>query len=440
MLDKGRMQAVQWRDVREDVAQHNARLCQLIDQLDPDDEYLLYKVSYPYGELIFERGKIKVPLESGEFVALSDPRLDKTIADDLSYSPVPIGYIAHNACEVYLEPIDRIVPLTYFTPGALMGLWETLDPPSLQVVGQSWNVSAGVRSTFMLPKITDVASHNRLRRTFKIASYTPQSLAEHWQLFKEISQHESFPVDWSMSIIYFSRKWIEKRQKDPAWYELYLYCYETAWVQSVKWRNKMYFERVWEMFAIEVFDKNLKPNLYIMNTAKHLVYIASGTMPGFKVATDDISGPFSALSQIYTDIYGLKQYLPTIMQPAHLDSEQDKQIVYYSLQLPTLLEYSKMMHKPSSAIADLREIKAVMDTLQNDFHVDERLFRDLIQRMQCHYFHNEPDSYGQIELTKKIPEYDTAISQMKPTTKKQVFADTGSFLRGCVSISLEAEQ
>ena len=87
---------------------------------------------------------------------------------------------------------------------------------------------------------------------------------------------------------------------DCAWANLNKYLYETAWQQFIYEVNRDTYDMI---FSIIQQDRNLKPNPYLTDTAKHLFSKAIGSAPGYAPATNDDSLPISLLQKAYTEIY-----------------------------------------------------------------------------------------------------------------------------------------
>ncbi len=431
-----RIQQMTWAEARSIVADHNPELCQVIDEIDPSPFYKLYHVRYNYGDMLFNRALLHLPWENDELIPINSPDIPYELKNDLYYSLVPIALVANKAIEVFIQPENRIVPMSLLPPGSLFGLWETFDDPRSEYVDKVWNISAGCRSTFLLPKITDAMSFNRLRRSFKLNAFIPQSLIEHWQVFRELASHPDFGEPWQADVIFFSHQWRIKSETDKAWFPLDYFFMKEAWQQSMGLRSRLYFEMMWESFAMEVFQSNIRLKPYIINTVKHLVYTASGMRPGFAPVDDSkTAGPFDQIQKIFVDTYNLKNYIPTIMQPWHLAPDSARKQVYYSLQMPGLLDYAQSKHKSSSALADLREIKQVIDTLSHNDDIGGEIFQQFMQGRRWRYFHTETDKFGDVETIDHMLNYDPSLNAWSKDDKR-VFADSSQFLRGCISVGL----
>ena len=74
-MDKG-IQTLRWDDVRDTVKSLQPELGTLIDNLNPDKSFRLYKVSYPFGSPIVHQGLFHVPLADGSIVPINSDRVE----------------------------------------------------------------------------------------------------------------------------------------------------------------------------------------------------------------------------------------------------------------------------------------------------------------------------------------------------------------------------
>ncbi|OGT53114.1 MAG: hypothetical protein A3E84_02505 [Gammaproteobacteria bacterium RIFCSPHIGHO2_12_FULL_42_13] len=290
----------------------------------------------------------------------------------------------------------------------------------------------------MLPNIGCLTNHSNLQRDFNVQNPPPKSLYEHWSVFKEIINSEVINCNWRSCIIFFSEKWINKLHNDPSWYKLKLYLHELAWHNFEYERNRIYYDFV---FSVIQNKRNLKPNPYLADTARHLFMTALGAVPGYIPAVNDNLLPASLLQKIFIESYGLKKYHPDIMQPSHFTLEKDKYPIYYSLQNPSTLIFSPKSRKISSTIFELRELEHIMRIFISELSKDNALCSDTIintiaKTVDFDYYHNKADRHRVIRSSSEIAKADkrfniTDSRNKSPTTH---FASDSPFVRGCISI------
>jgi hypothetical protein len=425
------VESLTWGQVREQVFKVNPTLAGIIDNLSPAEKLTLIKAKYPYGESIFDKGVFKIANDRNEIVELADKSIKKELQSQLGYSILPVALVINNSAEVFIESPSRIVPLAYFNAGSIFGLWETFDVKN--ELKPIWQICAGARSLFMLPKISDSSSHGKLRREYNIKQLAPKTLADQWAIFTQIAKATHDVKPWHTEVIFFTADWNEKFLNDNEWLKLYLHLLRQAWSQTLHWRNKMHFELMWESFAIQAFSQNIKVKPYIINTVKHLIYIASGAYPGFIPACDETAGPIDCIIKAYLDVYGMSNYCPALMHPAYIRDENVR--VYYSLQMPTLIENYTNYAKPASILSELRQIKELMDFIKNDFGVKHNLFENLLTQVDFEYHHNDDDPFHEISKTSKLFEVDGRFTCLN--NRSLAMAEAAHFLRGCISIEID---
>src|SRR3990167_8863320 len=236
--------------------------------------------------------------------------------------------------------------------------------------------------------------------------------------------------------MYFSEKWLNHIMNDCAWANLNKYLHETAWQQFEYEVNRDTYDMI---FSIIQQDRNLKPNPYLTDTAKHLFSTAIGSAPGYAPATNDDSLPISLLQKAYTEIYGLKKYIPSIMQPVYFNYEVNKYPVYYSLQNPATHVFSPKSRETSSTLFEMRELEYVVKIFAEELSKKDSMCSDTImgsaaREVQFNYFHNKTDRHQIIKLSTEIGKADKRFLFSTSKSNTATFASDSTFLRGCISI------
>lgn len=291
----------------------------------------------------------------------------------------------------------------------------------------------------MLPNIGCTTNHANLERDFNVQRSPAKSLYEHWYVFKEIVNSEIVNSDWRCGVMYFSEKWISKIHNDKSWGDLKQYLHETAWHQFEYEMNRIHYDIIFSMIQQ---SRNLKPNPYLTDTAKHLFATAIGSAPGYAPALDDAALPLHVLQNVFIESYGLKKYHPTIMQPLHFNYEKDKYPVYYSLQNPSTHVFSPKSREASSTLFEMRELDHIMKIFVEELSNKNGMCSDTIidkisTGVKFGYFHNKVDRHRVIRSSSEIVSSDKRFVY---TSTKHKYSDAGfssdaPFLRGCISIS-----
>lgn len=408
------IQQVHWEDVSARVHQINPDLATVIDKLNPSKEHHLYLAKYPYGTKIVDNGTLRLPLINKSTISREKLPEDSQIRKDLSYASVPTGLVLNKSFEAYFETTSRIMPSKLYGSGTFFGLWELFDCGTINTKGL-WSVSAGARSLFMLPKISDSIAHERLRRDYDVREHAPHSLLEQQAIFQEIANY--CDSDWRCEVLFFSRKWIDFDNNNLNSLQLQNYWLRTVWDQSSNCRRLMNYNVSWEIFSREVSRKHLKIRPYITNTIKHLVSISEGSFPAFVPVENDIVAPIDEIVTAYLNTYLLKNYYPILMRPKHLGPGETG---YYSFYFPTLLEMAPRSKISGSVISDLKELKRLIELFMLSTGINFKL----------EFYHTERDKLNEIQHSSAIP-----IADKRFDIDKFDFPENSPFFRGCIQIT-----
>lgn len=425
-----------WEDIKEHITDE-PELVEIIDQLSPDDHYPIYKVSYPFAAEIFSQGHFNLPdRETGKTIAITDNRIPKDIQAALNYSALPLGILLGNGgVEVFSELEDRVFSAAYFTSGLNLGIWEAFDYPT------PFTVTAGARSLFMLPKTMEAEGYKRLKQRFGVTTPLSSKLFDQWYIFKEIINHKNFYEPWRCDIFFLSMPWLRNLKTEPKLISLYNFLLRRAWQQTEYSRHKRMLDTVWEPFSRVLTKDRIKPNTHIVDTLKHLIFVATGALPAFSPAVDRKAAPIDELLKAYLDYYDLKIYTPSLMQPRYFSIADTAEPVYYSLQIPTYLESMPKYRSPNSARSDLSDLIELMDRFMQEF-IRKNLSNnnlhhiyDILSRVQFDYFHSEAELDQGIYCSKELSLEDTRFLYMPPGYENRSFCHRSLFARGCVRIS-----
>lgn len=419
------MHQVDLCEALDEVRKVNPELAGLLEAISPGISFPLIKAKYRYGSTIMDRGAFCLDpseMECSEGVA-------ESISDGMGIMALQLS----KSCEKFYQMGDRIIPFDVYAPGEMFGLAHALSGLTGHVPHRpTWQISAGARSVFMLPRVTDTRSHKRLNVEFGFSDKPPNTLAEHCSVFRAIDRGTQQEAPWVCELLLFPKQWFEVRN-DPDWLRLHNYLLRTAFNKAQESNQSWGQNLIWEQFSATVRMKNLKPGPYMADTLRHILTISSGIMPAYQVIGDEEDTlPVSLIESAYLDVYQLKDYAPVMMQPAKLG----KLPVYYSLGYPTLLEGSPTIRKAPSIITELRELKKLIFILQTVLNQLDTVSGPNPQ-VGYHYFHSEEDPFGEISNSLDIAEIDPVANRLlQGRFAGREFSTYGQFLRGCVGVSL----
>ncbi|MCL5260963.1 MAG: hypothetical protein M1561_04705 [Gammaproteobacteria bacterium] len=437
------LQTVYWKDIRDKVFATNPDFARLVDELDPGKDYPLYLAKYRYGDVIVDRGVCRLPTpETGKLVLEADNEIPLDIQKGLEYCApkFPAGIVLDNSIQICLTPkIASYMPWFRYKKGTIFALWKYLHPKMTYHPAKIFTITAGANPILMTPPICDANFHKYLRLKYGLSNLPlPKTLADHWLIFKAIVNTKAAKCDWSLPLLYFSNNWVKKFSgDDPVWLKISHYLFKRVYIHSDFWRNKKYIDYA---FSCAQANRNLRPNPYIVDTAKHLFMLSLGEADGFVPAIDNDAAPIDLLQKIYLEDYGLRRYIPTIFVSDSF-SLQNERPVYYSLTHPTTLEFSPKARKFENHIYDLRELKHVMGRIIDEIKSGRLGFEDTpiidtIGKVKFDYFHIRKDIFYEIRMTKEMANEDPNLTKTLVPTKNKLFAYTGEFVRSCVRVSV----
>ncbi len=435
MSDTILLEELTWKDARKDIKASEPELSRIIDTLSPGKDYKLIKVKYPFGATIFKEGIFHLPTEGNQTVPISHAKIPTKIRDLLGYQKLPLGCITnHHGVEVFRELDERIFSLAFFNSGLNLGIWETFSQAS------PFTVSAGARSLIMLPKIADAHAHRKLIQKFGIDASVPVEPFTFYNVLQKLAAHQNFGSTWNVEVIFLTAKWQKMLKNDRAWMEFKNFILTRAWEHIALGRNKVIiFDLVWELFSRTLSKYRIKPASYVIDTFKHLIFVALGALPAYCPATDNLAGPLLEAQKAYLDVYQLKASIPTIMRPIHFNKENNHP-VYYSMQIPTHLETSPKSRDTASVKHDMDELIWLFDKFayeinNNQIGSGNLEMKELLKYTKFDFFHTETGEAHRILPTSRLIEEDKRFLHIPTGYATRSFAERGTFIRGCLRIS-----
>jgi hypothetical protein len=225
---------------------------------------------------------------------------------------------------------------------------------------------------------------------------------------------------------------------NPAWFELKQYLHELAWNHYEYERNRIHYDIA---FAMIQKKRNLKPNPYLADTAKHLFSTAIGAVPGYSPAVNEHALPLKTIQKVFVESYGLKKYLPTIMQPMHYNFDESLFPIYYSLQLASSDVFSPKSREVSSTLFEMRELEHIIRIFVDELVKPNALCNDTVlgnaaQKIRFDLYHNKVDRHRVVRLSSELPSVDSRFTNEAILVKNDqaLFACDAPFVRGCVRI------
>jgi hypothetical protein len=435
------IKVVDWdSESREAILKADSELCAIIDGLKIEEQHFkLVRIRVPYGATLYERGIFYIPSKKGMIPlqnASFDMGLPEEIKKALLYQTVPLGVVTKNSFEVFREAGDHIFPLAHRKNGFELGIWETFSPPS------PFTITAGARSIFLLPKINDINGYKRLKK-YGAKTPRPSTVFEQWYNFCEIANHSSFSEKWYCEIYLFTEDWKNNMLSNPAWSPFYNYVLRKGLAHTEPERIKTNYDIVLTNFSSFLQSKRIKKDPYIMETFKHLLAIANGILPAFKVVKNSSSIPAKGIAETYIEGYGLKSYVPTMMYADYFDANSND-VAYYSLQVPTFLSNNTRDNDKGTTKNDLIELIDLVDHFMRELTSNrlgqgsEYLIK-LFGKVEFNFFHNDEDLDHGIYSTKDMAKEDADLIYKFTPSENEEFCYRSTFVRGCIRISNKKE-
>lgn len=400
-------------------------------------------VNYPFGEKIINNREVYLPLVGGGCISFNDPSLPDILRNHLSYTPGidnPVGMILNKESEFYLPRGHRIASYPVIRTGQIFGFAHIVDAvmndnaaADKKAYISIWNLDAGARTAFILPKVSENQKHANLLEIYGINVEKPRTYIEQHDVFRALNA--SIDKPWTQSILYFPKQFLDmlKTAQYLAIYQelsnIHRSSYNIWHTTYSKWDSDINY--IFEEAKVDGFSS------YAVNIVKHIYLIVAGGVPGCAPTTDENMLPKKLIEDAYAndDGYGLTEYWPIIMQPKQFNAKSTE-AVYYSLNLPTLVSYNPDTFKGKTNIELLCEVGDVLCRCQqyilNKFEDRESVLYETAVRAQFSFYHDDPnpEKYGGIiKNSALLPEEDKRFYK-----KGWTFPHRNQFVRGCIKI------
>lgn len=299
---KDRCEIISWQEAIPQLEQINPKLSVLIKNLELNNNHKFIKVKYNFGEEIFKNGVLNIPIND-QLKPISAQEVPTSIKDALKYHHIPLGVSINKILEGYLKNKNGvIIPHSIYNPGGLIGTITNLSKKEFISDEKYWSLTAGNRSLYLLPKISDDRSYNRLKKEFNFDIPKPTGLTHQHQIFKCISESAISQDYWQAEVYFFSEEWFN--ESNSSYLDFQLYLYQEAWERTKAQRQTQYFH--YEISNI-LDDSYLKPNPYVLDILYYLHNITEGDRAGFFITNTDRSGPIKLLQDVFVDVYKLNK-------------------------------------------------------------------------------------------------------------------------------------
>ena len=438
------LQECTWIEIREKFSSVNPILAKIIDKISPDDSYTFFVAKYPYGSQILIDGKMFLPGHNGELIPFEDSRICNNIRSKIGYvmGTNPMTMVLKNTLDLFITIENRTIMFSLIEPGQVFGTWQLLDDISKGRMFFTpitlWDMTAGARSIFMLPKITDLTAFSKIQKKYDIKQGPPKVLGQQWGIFKDIANHPEFGQSWETEVLFFSKKWIDSANSDdPAWYEFRDYLTKCAWAASEFWRNQF----CWDLtFSRIQAKRNIKPCPFAADIANHLIGMTVGAVPGFNPLVDDSVGPIKQMMKIFETEYG-SRYAPIMVGPSNFSIFEPKNnSAFYSFQYHTAIKLSQKSSSRSSTVTDMYNVRALLekyidDIKNSELNIEGTILHEVAQKVKFTFYHCTADEYTKMTSPNYMFNENRLFQHALKDCETRSFPKNAPFFNGCVEIS-----
>lgn len=430
-----------WDEIRAQVARIDKKLASLIDDVSPGKQYPLYISSYHYGEKIGDHMGTFLKNDDGEIYQLGDNNTPAEVIKDLGYGAVnaPLVMLLEKNFEwVVYDKINNIsLPIYIEKPGYFVGVKNLLEKKPSETTYLSSSIMscyAGAKSSFLLPNIGNQRNHSYIQRKLLTPSLAPKHMHEHSEIFKEIASESK--EEWLAKVLLFSNKWLLSLKNDPSWVYIKQYLMEKMVIGWEQDKNKFFYDLAFSRAQVK---KNITQNVFLNETAKHIIGISMGRNIGFKPVENSDSIPAELIKKVYSETYKIKQN-PIILEPATFDFQiKSPAPIYYSLQRPIICSSERQNKYDARALNDIHILKSVIAKYKEAFaskHESDHYMGTSLSKMDeiidFSFYHYQAEKNSAILPSLSIALDDRRFGGHNENLK---FPSDGKFFRGCVKIS-----
>ncbi len=341
-------------------------------------------------------------------------------SEKLSNTHFSFGMVLENAFEIFVDNGYETMPIEVLKPGQIFPIDE-MDGFEHILPKHLLNMTAGARSIFLSPKISDAVCFTRLAKKYGLELDIPKNLYDEWQILVNLAAKSN--PSWRAKMLIIS---IEKE----SFFSDACESLRNLLIQSTIPHHKIL--KNWALFDINrsSFLKHEfhKADTNILEHIKQVCFIGNGMLPGFVFATNDLLGPIELFKQIFIEVYGI-QYAPHIIHPGTFDKNQTS---YYSIQLKG---HQSHQRQRETSFSQLKELKRTLHHFQDFLSTSkDDLAWTIFRNRELSFFHHNPGNHPKIKSSSTLPAIDPVIAAVMEKSGLP-FCDASPFLRsGCISI------
>lgn len=436
-----RLSLANWATVQQQLSNINPELTQLIDRLSIKRKLKFLFAHYQFGDPIEHQGQFFLPSEQKS--PFKNDHISPKISQMLDYlwHGMPVAVVMSNTVETFIQLPSHIVPLRTWQAGDILSSAQLFTRKSFPLHG-AYSVCAGTRSLFTLPKISHQLYNQRLQKYFDLKDANcPKTFHQQWSLFHQIAHADNFRQNWQTTLLFLPNTLIEDIEKNKHALPLRHYLLEQNWRQSQFTQFHGTYDLIWSLFINQFEHSHYQT--HILETAKSIIKIALGILPGYAPCIDDSMAPTGELIDTLIDIYKIRYYWPVFMAPSYLST---KNPVYYALHKPTC-HYA--LPNSTNSKRTINELQHIQDTIEAfkrhiqlnifPFSLSNSMITKTLEVVEFDYFHpNHPnkDNANIEELLASDPRFNEYIDSKFPdhAQQKRQLPHASLFFHGCIRI------
>jgi len=406
-INKRSLNAMCWNALASTVKPVNGDLYRLFSYAHVDRCCDLIPLEYSFGDLI-----------------VKDSRLQTTEGPVFSKHEEPDDYflvVLNKPLEQFILLPSRPISLNIFNPGSIIHLshCQRALAGSFEL---PWQLSAGMRTLFLLPKITDNMGYNRLRLAYQLTAMKPlRNFYDQWHIFRQIAQHPDIAQSWRAKVLLVSKKPNLDSDSQVVWEVIQDYVKKDQQKLIIRYSRPISIDVLWQRFLEMANPQRFKLKSHLVDTIKHLYAIGAGFACGFvPVEEKDDVAPITHLAQAFTQVYKLRNYMPTFMYLSDIEQSFPK-MVYYSLAFPQFVNHQMSHVVMSMSQRELFELKQAIALMK------EYIKNPSFDHYQLKFFHVDSHESLGIEHSSRVPEEDNRFM-------REHFCASSIFWRGCIRL------
>jgi hypothetical protein len=432
-----------WNECKATFKKVAKDLYDCIEEINPDESFYLYQADYRYGdEIVGEGGCLQLPCKDGSLIRLDDLNLPKHLQKDLNYNfnTMVLSLIVKGQIDIYSpSPHSKLQIEGSYNQGVMLATRSLLSN-NIHYTGQPlFRLSSGSRSAFSIASLGNSKNFDKIRKTYNITTPLPNGYSDHFYLFKQLAKKSE--LNWRSTLLLFPVKWFEaiKQKKNYKWALLYLALLERSWNLMSYEKNTIYSERFWLNFIENTRNKTI--DKYIKFITKHIIATSLGGADLYKICYKDREGPFSEITKIIIEDYGLDDQLPIIATQTNILRSDQALPGYIALkQLSKPPEFPVYFKKRSllktSLIVQEIFFGFVEYLRSRDKIIEHNPLLELFKLSYDFYYFQQPAN-SPLKDSSTIFNNDPAVEKLKQIYPNRIITPSSknTFLVSCVKIT-----